>query len=52
MSAKGNAKLLYLNRENAWLDFETHGLDLVDGQLRLSSLPLFETTSSEELATL
>ncbi|HXQ72151.1 MAG TPA: phage tail protein [Pyrinomonadaceae bacterium] len=52
MSAKGNAKLLYLNRENAWLDFETHGLDLVDGQLRLSSLPLFETTQSEELASL
>lgn len=52
MSAKGNVKLLYLNRENAWLDFETQGLDLVDGQLRLSSLPLFETTPSEELASL
>lgn len=51
MSAKGNAKLLYLNRENAWLDFERHGLDLVDGQLRLSSLPLLETPN-EELASL
>ena len=52
MSANGNAKLLYLNRENAWLDFERHGLDLVNGQLRLASLPLFESTQSEELASL
>jgi phage tail-like protein len=52
MSTKANPKLLYLNRENAWLDFQTHGLELKDGALRLASLPLFETTLTEELANL
>ena len=52
MSADANSNLLYLNRENAWLDFQTRGLDLKNGKLRLASLPMFETTLSEELATL
>ena len=46
------ARTLYLNRENRWLDFESRGLELADGQVRLASLPLFETPLIDELAKL
>ncbi len=52
MTADTKPQMLYLNRENRWLDFEQRGLELRDGELRLSSLPLFETTRIEELGSL
>jgi len=52
MTADTKPQLLYLNRENCWLDFEQRGLELRDGQLSLPSLPLFETTRIEELGNL
>ena len=52
MTADTKPQLLYLNRENRWLDFERRGLELRDGELRLASLPLFETTRIEELGQL
>ncbi len=52
MTADTKPQMLYLNRENRWLDFERSGLELRDGELRLASLPLFETTRIEELGNL
>ena len=52
MTADTKPQMLYLNRENRWLDFEQRGLELRDGELRLASLPLFETTRIEELGSL
>lgn len=52
MTDGAKPQLLYLNRENRWLDFSRRGLELKDGELRLASLPLFETTRLEELADL
>jgi phage tail-like protein len=43
MSDNGGSNFLYLNRGNAWLDFDRVGLDLSDdGTLRLAALPLLE----------
>ncbi|MDQ3779337.1 MAG: phage tail protein [Chloroflexota bacterium] len=41
MSAIGSGKpgFVYLNRDNAWLDFELRNVDIVDGCLRLTGLP-------------
>jgi phage tail-like protein len=52
MTVDAKPQVLYLNRENRWLDFEQRGLELRDGQLTLASLPLFETTRMEELGNL
>ncbi len=52
MAVDTKSQMLYLNRENRWLGFELSGLELRDGQLRLPSLPLFETTRIEELGNL
>jgi phage tail-like protein len=52
MTVDTKAQLLYLNRENRWLGFEQRGLELKDGRFSLASLPLFETTLTDELAKL
>src|SRR5688572_29740293 len=52
MTDGAKQQLLYLNRENRWLDFSRRSLELKDGELRLASLPLFETTRLEELGNL
>jgi phage tail-like protein len=35
----GEPGFLYLNRDDAWLDFQRHDLEIAGGQLMLSSLP-------------
>ncbi|HEV7475354.1 MAG TPA: phage tail protein [Pyrinomonadaceae bacterium] len=52
MTLDTKAQFLYLNREDRWLDFEQRRLELQDGKMRLASLPLFETTFTEELVQL
>ncbi len=52
MTLDRKSNFYYLNREDAWLDFQTHGLELIDGRLQLASVPYFEEDLAEEFAEL